>query len=47
MIMRVAALPGPPDAAMVFPVEDSLWLYLQRDFFAHDNFMGRIGLNYA
>ena len=41
MIMRVAALPRPPDARVLFPVEDSRWLYFQRDFFAHDIFMGR------
>ena len=40
-IMRVAALPRPPDARVLFPVEDSRWLYFQRDFFAHDICMGR------
>jgi len=39
--MRVAALPRPPDARVLFPVEDSRWLYFQRDFFAHHIFMGR------
>ena len=41
IIMRVAALPRPPDARVLFPVEDSGWLYFQRDFFAHDICMGR------
>ena len=41
MIMRVAALPRPPDARVLFPVEDSRRLYFQRDFFAHDICMGR------
>jgi hypothetical protein len=41
IIMRVAALPRPPDARVLFPVEDSRWLYFQRDFFAHHICMGR------
>ena len=39
--MRVAALPRPPDARVLFPVEDLRRLYFQRDFFAHDILMGR------